>query len=565
MQQRPPSIRKITAGSRHVEMAGLSPGRALRFCVALALAGALAGCATRPASPDAQASCAQFNGSRVAASSIGLPTTGAEVKSATLVRATDAGNANGEFCKVQAAIHPVDSRAPDINIEVNLPTAWNGKAMQRGGGGYDGTLVTGLTQVPYGPITGATPLASGYVTLGSDSGHAGTVADGSFAMNAEALANFGGDQLKKTHDVAMALIGLRYGKAPARFYFAGNSQGGHEAFIAVQRWPQDYDGAIVIHPVYNFAMLQTDGNHLAQAVYANTGAGWLNPKKIQLLQQAVMNACDALDGARDGVISNVAACRNSFVLSSLRCPGGRDSGDGCLSDAQIVVVKAVDSRFELGFPLASGVDSFARWPILEGADWTGLFGFGTRPIPSLPPTAITDFGLHVLADPFVRFFVTQDPAVDTLRFDPKAYRGRLVALSNLLDASNPDISAFKARGGKMLLMHGTVDSAVSPYNTIDYYNRLVTQFTPAGLDSFVRFYVVPGFGHGTGQFIASWDSLGALEDWVERGKPPGTLVVTDSKAGNGGRSRPMCVFPSWPKYAGSGDVNAAASFTCAQP
>lgn len=510
-----------------------------------------------------QAACAQLAGSKIAASAIGLPTTGADVKSASLVLAGDAGNANGEYCKVLAAIHPVDASAPDINIEVNLPTTWNGKALQRGGGGYNGTLVTGLAQVPYGPITGPTPLAQGYVTLGSDSGHVGTTADGSFALNDEALANFGGNQLKKTHDAAMALVKTRYGAAPTRFYFAGNSQGGHEAFNVIQRWPQDYDGAIAIHPVYDFTMLQTDGNYLAKAMYANGGAGWLNPTKLALLQNAVMSACDGLDGASDGVISNVAGCQRTFVLSSLRCAGGADTGNTCLSDAQIAVVNTINSRFNLGFSLAGGVNSFARWPILEGADWSGLFGFGTRPVPSSPPTALTDFGLHVLADPMVRFFVTKNPTVDSLAFDPNAYATRLLAVSNLVDASNADISAFEARGGKLLLMHGTVDSAVTPYNTIDYYNRLVTQFGQSRLDAFVRFYLVPGFGHGTGQFIAAWDSLVALEAWVEKGTAPGTQVVADSKAGNNARTRPLCVYPAWPKYNGSGDVNSAASFTCA--
>ena len=480
-----------------------------------------------PTAPSAQASCSQLAGTKIAAAAIGLPTGGVDVKSASLVGAGDAGNANGEYCKVLAAIHPVDAAAPDINIEVNLPSTWNGKALQRGGGGYNGTLVTGLAQVPYGPVTGPTPLAQGYVTLGSDSGHVGATADGSFALNDEALANFGGNQLKKTHDAAMALMQSRYGKAPTRFYFAGNSQGGHEAFNVVQRWPQDYDGAIAIHPVYDFTMLQTDGNYLAKAMYANGGAGWLNPTKLALLQNSVMGACDGLDGVADGVISNVAGCQRTFVLASLRCAGGADTGNSCLSDAQIGVVNTINSRFNLGFSLAGGVSSFARWPILEGADWSGLFGFGTRPVPSSPPTAVTDFGLHVLADPMVRFFVTKNPTIDSLTFDPAAHATRLLAVSNLVDASNADISAFEARGGKMLLMHGTVDSAVSPYNTIDYYNRLVTQFGQSRLDGFVRFYIVPGFGHGTGPFIAAWDSLAALEAWVERGGAPGTLTVTE--------------------------------------
>lgn len=532
--------------------------------VAWALSGCLGDDSAGPTPTEtAQAACTALSGSPVAAASIGLPTTGADITSATLTMASEAGNTNGEYCKVLGAIHPVDPAAPDIHFEVNLPSAWNGKALQRGGGGYNGTLVTGLAQVPYGPVSGPTPLAQGYVTLGSDSGHVGATADGSFALNDEALANFGGNQLKKTHDVALALVQARYGAAPQRFYFAGNSQGGHEAFNVVQRWPQDYDGAIAIHPVYDFTMLQVDGNQLAQAVYANGGAGWLNPNKVALLQNAVMAACDSLDGAADGVISNTAGCRATFSLPTLRCVGGADTGDGCLSDAQIAVVQKIDSRVTLPFALQGGVTSFAPWPILEGADWSGLFGFGTRPVPSSPPTALVDFGLHVLADPMVRYFTTKNPAIDSLTFDPVAHQARLVEVSNIVDASSADISAFEARGGKLLLMHGTVDSAVSPYNTVDYYERLVTQFGQTRLDAFVRFYMVPGFGHGTGPFIASWDSLAALENWVEKGIAPGTLLVTDSKAGNNGRTRPLCVYPLWPQYAGSGDINVAASYTCA--
>ncbi len=534
---------------------------------AVVLAVALTGCGggdreATPVAATAQDSCTKLGGMTIAAAAIGLPTNGADVKSALLVAATEAGNANGEYCKVLAAIHPVDASAPDINIEVNLPSAWNGKALQLGGGGYNGTVVTGLNQIPFGPVAGATPLAAGYVTLGSDSGHAGQVADGSFGLNDEALANFGGNQLKKTHDAAIALLQARYGKTPERFYIAGSSQGGHEVFLAIQRWPGDYDGAIATHPVYNFMMLQTNGNALAKAVYANGGKGWLNPGKVSSLQKAVMGACDALDAVADGVISNVAACASTFKLSSLRCPRGADTGDTCLSDAQIAVVNKVNSRFELGFPLQAGVDSFARWPILEGGDWPGLFGFGSRPVPSSPPTPVADFGLHVLADPMVRFFITKDPTIDSLTFNPRAHAERLQAVSNIVDANSPDIAAFKSRGGKLLLMHGTVDSAVTPYNSTDYYARLVTQFGQGGLDEFVRFYMVPGFGHGSGQFIASWDSLGTLEKWVEQGAAPLSLVVTDAGKGNNDRTRPLCVYPTWPKYSGSGDANAATSFSC---
>ncbi|RKP46117.1 tannase/feruloyl esterase family alpha/beta hydrolase [Pararobbsia silviterrae] len=510
------------------------------------------------------AACSGLAGKAIPASAIGLPTTGATVSSATLVGANDAGNANGEFCKVTGAIHPVDPSAPHIQFELNLPTTWNGKALQRGGGGYNGTVVTALDQVPFGPMSGPTPLAQGYATFGSDSGHQSpSNVDGKFALNEEALDNFGGSQIKKTHDVAVYLIDARYGSAPKRMYFAGNSQGGHEAFLAIQRWPADYDGAIATHPVYDFTILQLDGNALSKKVYAHQGAGWLNPNKVALLQREVLAACDGLDGVEDGVISNVAACRKTFKIAALRCEGGKDTGDTCLSDAQIAAVKAIDSRVTFGFPLANGVRSFARWPILEGGDWSSIFTFGKRAEPSSPPTPMTDFGLYVLSDPAVRYFITRDTNIDSLTFDPNQWKARTQHISKVIDANDVDLSAFASHGGKLLLMHGSVDTAVSPYNTIDYYERLVARVGKRKADAFMRFYIVPGFGHGTGTYIASWDSLGALDQWVEHGVAPKDLVVADAGANAHGRTRPLCEYPSWPKYTGSGDVNVASNFKCA--
>jgi hypothetical protein len=213
--------------------------------------------------------CDSLTSSKIPAASIGLPTSGATIDSATLIPAEAPDNANGSYCKVLGSIHPVDPLAPDIRFEVNLPDDWNGKALHYGGGGYDGNLITGLTITRFAMPGSPTPLRRGYVTFGSDSGHQSpSVADGSFAMKAEALVNFGGAQLKKTHDVAIQLILRRYGAGPSRTYFFGNSQGGHEGFIVIQRWPQDYDGVVSIHPVYDFTALQLDGNALANPSYS---------------------------------------------------------------------------------------------------------------------------------------------------------------------------------------------------------------------------------------------------------------------------------------------------------
>ena len=525
------------------------------LALAVALAAAYAPTA-HAAAPTPAAACAALKGGEVAAREITLPTKGARITDASL-----ANDANGQFCKVLGAIAPVDSTAPAINFEVNLPTTWNGKALQFGGGGFDGTLVNGLTVERFGAPTDPTPLKKGYVTFGSDSGHQvkGPGADASFAMNDEALRNFGGDQIRKTYDVAQALIKRRYGSAARRTYFDGNSQGGHEGLIALQRWPQAYDGVIAIHPVYDLTLLHLDANHLAKALYA-TPANWLSPAKATLLYQTAIKLCDELDGAKDGLISNRTACQKAFTPATLRCADGK-AGANCLTDAEIATVRTINSEWDLGFPTEAGVRTFARWPILEGGDTRTLFSFGTRPNPGRPPEFGKDAFQAIMGDQTARYVITRDASFDSLNFDPAKFRARIQAVSKLQDANAADITAYEKRGGKLILMHGTVDMSVTPYNTIAYYERLQKQYGRPRLDKFVRFYVVPGFSHGGGPFAMSWNALDALDAWVEKGQAPKGLITTDTNKETAGRSRPLCEYPAWPKYS-RGDINAAWSFAC---
>ena len=424
--------------------------------------------------------------------------------------------------------------------------------------------MTGLLPPPGAEPGARTPLAQGYVTLGSDSGHEShAVFDASFAQNAEAFHNFGGDQVKKTHDVALAIIRMRYGRAPTHSYFIGGSQGGHEGLIAVQRFPRDYDGVVSLYPAYNVALLHLGANAFAKALYADGGAGWLDPNKVALLQNAVYAACDGLDGVKDGIISNLAGCERAFnfgtLRSRLRCPGGADSGDDCLSDAQIAAVEKIASPFKLGFKLADGEQTFPKWTIIEGAKF--LTSLGHSRTPSHPP-ALTDAFQYLIEDTTVRYIFTGNLGIDSISgFDPQDYRQRIVAASRVLDNADADICAFRNRGGKLILLHGTADELITPYNTIDYYRRLVQQFGQQGLDQFVRFYLVPGYGHGVGIFDARWNPLEVLDAWVTRGQAPGTLTAIDGNH-DAHRSRPLCRYPAWPKYRGSGDLDAASSFSC---
>ncbi len=543
----------------------------------LAAALVLAGCnGNAPEAPAAAAApvlsaadaCAQLASFTVPASAIGLPTTGARITSTELVSATAEGNTNGEYCKVMGAIHPVTNTAPDINFEVNLPSTWNNKTLQFGGGGLNGTVITGLGRYVVQPPAEMTPLARGYVTLGSDSGHQSTIGfDGRFFLNDEAMDNYGGQQIKKTHDVALQLIQARYGAAPTYNYFAGGSQGGHEGFDAVQRFPEDYDGVIAGYPAHNVLMLHLSALQFAKAMMVDNNAGWINPQEAAFLVGEVYAACDMLDAAADGIISNVTACKAAtapFKLTTadnpLRCTNGANGGDDCLSDAQIGALNSFDTPYETGFPVFQGDTTtavFPKWTPFEGSTFrdNGLDILGAEG----PRAALQ----AAPGDATNRFAIAQDLTLNVFEdYDPQQYAGRIVEVAGRISANSAIIDRYRASGGKLIFFHGLTDDFITPYSSIQYYERLLGRYGQDGLDEFVRFYTIPGMGHGNGLFSARMSTLDVMEAWVERGEAPGELVASDAAEATAGRTRPVCLYPLWPRYDGSGDINAAASYSC---
>lgn len=507
--------------------------------------------------------CTSLQGLSIPASAIGLPTSGALVATAAFVEAAVPKNVNGDFCKVNGVIKPHHTGSPNIEFEVNLPAEWNHRALQMGGGGYDGSLVTGLGPYANESPTSDSPLKQGFVTLGSDGGHESKAAfDGSFGVDDEALLNFGKESVKKTHDTAMAIIRKAYGQRPQRFYFIGGSQGGHEALDAAARYPQDYDGVVAHYPAYNVTMLHLGSLNVGRALYADGGAAWINPKKTKLIGDAVYAKCDGLDGAKDGIISNVAACNASFDISALRCPNGADTGDSCLSDAQIRAVRMIDSPYKPGVTIA-GMDTFPKWALLEGATFQGPSNFGQVSQPSNPLSGKEALE-YSAGDQTVKFILTRDPRYDPLKFDPVQWKARIATVAAIMDVTDVSLDKFRARGGKIILTHGTADDFITPHNSIEYYKRQLAHFGQQRLDSFLRFYEIPGFGHGFGVFNAKFDSLVALQNWVEKGQAPGGLIAMDGNKG-ANRTRPLCEWPRWPKFtAAPGTENSASSFTCVQ-
>jgi feruloyl esterase len=512
--------------------------------------------------------CAALKGFSIPVSAIGLATSGAVVQTAVTVAASAKGsdgkaNVNGDFCKVTGIIKPKNPKSPNMEFEVNLPASWNRRALQMGGGGYDGSLVTGLALFTLEPANLPTPLERGFVTLGSDGGHKGSQNfDGTFGLDDEALLNYGKESVKKTHDAAMAIITKAYGRAPERFYFIGGSQGGHEALDAAARYPKDYDGVVAHYPAYNVTMLHLGSLNVGKALYADGGKGWMNAAKTKLIGDAVYAKCDDLDGVKDGIVSNVAACNKAFDPKTLRCAGGADTGDTCLSDAQLNAVAKITSDYKPGFAIA-GMDTFPKWALLEGARFTGPSNFGSVRQPTNP---ITDKEalLYRAGDQTAKYIITRNPKLDTMTFDPKQYEARTKTAGTIMDVTDVSLEGFRARGGKILMTHGTADDFITPHNSIAYYKRQVAQFGQARLDSFMRFYIVPGLGHGFGDFNAKFDSLAALQAWVEQGKAPAGLTAVDENMGaNAGRTRPLCEYPKWPKFTGAkGTEKSATSFTC---
>jgi feruloyl esterase len=210
------------------------------------------------------------------------------------------------------------------------------------------------------------------------------------------------------------------------------------------------------------------------------------------------------------------------------------------------------------------MDTFPRWALLEGALFRERSNWGTVPQPSNPLSGKEPL-LYTAGDQTAKFIITRNPALDTMTFDPKQWKERIAWAASMMDVTDQSLAPFKAKGGKIIMTHGTVDDFITPHNSELYYQRQVKQFGKSGVDSFMRFYMIPGFGHGFGPFNAKIDSLTALQAWVEQGQAPAGLAAIDGNP-NANRSRPLCEWPKWPKFTGTpGGEGNASSFACVAP
>ena len=457
-------------------------GAATVSLLALGVASAIAQQPAPGVNADQQvALCKKLEQTLVPAERIGLPTKGARVGSADYVLPAPAGQdrsgafapAQPAFCKLLVAIAPVDPAAPDIRVQINLPVDWNGKALQYGGGGFNGVLITGLAPLRDAPPNSPTPLAQGYATYGTDSGHQEEKLPEiqAFALNDEALLNFAYASYKKTRDAAAVLIAAHYGRPPTRVYFFGGSEGGREGLVVAQRFPGDYDGIVSAVPVINWTALQAAGAWRSGTMQRD--GGWLSPGKVGRLRSAVVAACDGLDGLADGLVANPGACAKTFDMSSLSCAGNGDS-EACLTGKQIGAIRAVRTPFELPYALANGVKSYPAYGYGGEDQPGGMIDWTTGPeAPRVPlPAANRQSRIWYYGGGAMRYFVMRDANADPFSFDPAKHEVRMREISTLMDATDPDLSAFQARGGKLILKENMADYAQSAYAGVEYYNSV---------------------------------------------------------------------------------------------
>jgi hypothetical protein len=551
----------------------------------------LAACATSPPSgpllgAEPKAACEALKGATVTATQIAWPgqTSGAAtVDSAEWLAATPLAVAERAptpaaaitpaapaLCKLLGRIAPVDSRADPILFQVNLPANWNGRSVQFGGGGFNGVLINGQGLVPGARYDAAAPLAQGYATVGTDSGHQNKpgVSPMAFALNDEMLVNFAHAAYPKVRNVSVELMKRAYGRAPEKLYFVGSSEGGREGLTMAQRYPAAFDGIFSRVPVIHWTGLQFAGTRNGAATF---GPGWLNAAQVKLVHEATLAACDAADGVADRVIADADACRLRFDPRHLACAAGA-SGDGCLNDAQVKAVQTLRSPFRFPYALANGLTEYPGWGV-GGEDtlafgptggWRAWWTGNAAPaVPPLPANGISWFyGAGAL-----QYFYARDPNVDPRQITPESAAARVREVSALMDSTSPDLGGFHARGGKLIVLEHLSDYAQSPYAGLQYTESVKRHMGPGRAAEFMRVYTAAGVDHvGTGA-PALTDPLGALRTWVERGEAPIGLQIAEQEAKPPFavlRARPLCEWPKWPRFKG-GDVNAAANFECVNP
>lgn len=564
---------------------------------ALAALSTACGGGTTPPPQLAAATPANLNGAcdQLSSALAGLPNT--QVTAVETIAAgtlSQGGQPVAEHCRVTGKMHervsPVDGATYAIGFEMRLPKAWNGRFLHQGNGGIDGVVQPAVGALGGGPLTGA--LHQGFAVLSSDAGHSGSTPG--FGIDPQARLDYGYQAVAKLTPMAKETIKRAYGKGPDRSYFAGCSNGGRHAMVAATRYYADYDGVLAGAPGYNLpkaAVANLAGARLYQSVATTTVnnqidlATAMTDTERQLLANRVVAKCDALDGATDGLVQDVAACQASFKLAEdvPTCSGARDGT--CLSAGQ----KSVLAQIFSGPTTSKGERIYASFPF-DGGFGAGKAGVASGGSPVGSGVAFWEFFAAINLDAGATGLIFGSPPQNLASFNPLNF-----ALTTDIDALNASMYAtsglyseaamsfmtppkptqmhgLRDRGGKIVVYHGVSDSIFS-VNDSEAWFKGASNDTG---DDFARFYRVPGMGHCSGgPATDQFDLLTPLVNWVEKGQAPADITATARGAGNPGgvntdvpagwaadRTRPLCPYPQVARYKGTGSLELASSFTC---
>jgi feruloyl esterase len=469
----------------------------------------------------------------------GLAKLASPTVSITLAKAFDVGDfaAEGEglaaitnlpaFCRVVVELKPTADS--DIHAEIWLPIEnWNGKFLAVGSGGWGGSIAHGGM---------AEALRRGYATSATDDGHTGGSA--SFVVgHPEKLVDFA---YRAEHEMtveAKALIKAFYGRDARHSYWNGCSGGGREGLLQAYRYPEEFDGIIAGDPAN--VRRNSWALWLANQTFKDPEA-YIPTSKYPMIHRAVLDACDAGDGLKDGLIGDPESCQIDF--KALACKGA--DGPDCLTPRQVQTAKTMISPAAT----ASGKVLFPRLEPGTELRWARLAG-GPQPA-------------DLFLDEF-RYVVYQDANWDWRSFDLERDAARAAAVDKDVDELDPRLVAFARGGGKVLIYHGWADQQVAPGSSVEFYKSVVAQSGDAAQASnWIRLFMAPGMGHCSGgEGPDSFDKIGAMEQWVEHGKAPAQIIASHRTAGKVDRTRPLCPYPQAAHYNGTGSIDDAANFSC---
>jgi feruloyl esterase len=474
------------------------------------------------------------------------------------------------YCLIQGTINKrigAGGRPFGIGFELRLPEVWTERFLFQGGGGMDGVVRPATGGIPISGSTAAPALARGFAVATTDSGHQGhggfmgAPADSSFGIDQQARVDQAYGGFMAVTELARQMIVDYYGHAWKKSYFMGCSNGGRQALLAAQRFPLAFDGVMAVAPAARV------GTATISSVWDTIAFSEIAPKDaagqpilskafsngdLTLAANAVARVCDSKDGVTDGLIFNTKECH--FDPAELACKESKT--DTCLSAPQVAALRKVFS----GPRNSRGEALYSDWPYDTGIaapGWRALkLGTSETARPNSADVTLMFSGLKGF------FFTPPDPDFDPMKFNFDTDPARLNDTSILQDSLLTFLSTFSERGSKLMLIHGMSDPFFSAYDTQRYYERVVRD--NGGVDqtmSWVRYFEVPGMNHcGGGPALEDFDPLTALVEWTEKNQPPEHMAAKGKSFP--GVSRPVCAYPSFPHYRGTGSRDEAANFDC---